>query len=101
MRAATSRCCFIVGIRGSCHDHRGARMTTLGDRTAWLRWKDSNSEMSSQNIPLKARSDPRDPAEFWPQRLFPFEVRRCGDAARAECQDLSGRFLRERWSRKM
>ena len=25
----------------------------------------------------------RDPAEFWPQRLFAFEVRRLGDAARA------------------
>jgi hypothetical protein len=35
------------------------------DPTAWLRWSDSNSEMSSQNIPLKGRgiqpnSGPRD-----------------------------------------
>jgi hypothetical protein len=47
--------------------------------------------MSSQNIPLKARTDFLDPAEFWPQRLFAFAALR--DAARAECQDLS-RFLR-------
>jgi Sigma-70, region 4 len=47
-----------------------------GDRTAWLGWEDSNSEMSSQNIPLKGRTDFRDPAEFRPQRLFAFELRR-------------------------
>jgi hypothetical protein len=44
--------------------------------------RDSNSEMSSQNIPLRGRSDSRAPAEFWPQRLFPFELRRRADAAR-------------------
>src|SRR5262245_50070837 len=27
------------------------------DGTAWLGWEDSNSEMSSQNIPLKGRTD--------------------------------------------
>src|SRR6266480_2529740 len=54
------------------------QMRTLGDRTAWLRWSDSNSEMPSQNIPLKGRTDSRDPAEFWPQRLFAFELR-CRD----------------------
>jgi len=32
--------------------------------------------MSSQIIPLKGRADSRDPAEFWPQRLFAFELRR-------------------------
>ena len=48
----------------------------LRDRTAWLGWEDSNSEMSSQNIPLKGRTDFRDPAEFRPQRLFAFELRR-------------------------
>src|SRR5262245_9345455 len=32
--------------------------------------------MSSQNIPLKARSDSRDPAEFLPPRLFAFKLRR-------------------------
>src|SRR5438034_1862284 len=36
------------------------------------------SETSSQIIPLKSRSDSRDPAEFWPQRLFAFELRRGG-----------------------
>jgi hypothetical protein len=44
---------------------------------------------SSQNIPLKGRSDSPDPAEFWPQRLFTFELRCWGYAARASCQDLS------------
>jgi hypothetical protein len=32
--------------------------------------------MSSQNIPLKGRIDFLDPAEFRPQRLFAFELRR-------------------------
>jgi hypothetical protein len=59
--------------------------------TAWLRWSDSNSETSSQNIPLKGRLDCPDPAEFCPQRLFAFELRRWGYAARASCQDLSRR----------
>src|SRR5262249_49849032 len=52
--------------------------------------------MSSQNIPLKARSDSRDPAEFWPQRLFAFEVRRWGDAVLVPGSQRA--FLRERWS---
>src|SRR5262245_11089759 len=32
-------------------------MLVAGDWTAWLGWEDSNSEMSSQNIPLKGRAD--------------------------------------------
>jgi hypothetical protein len=51
--------------------------------TAWLGISDSNSEMSSQIIPLKGRIDLRDPAEFSPQRLFAFELRHWGYAARA------------------
>src|SRR5438034_6839858 len=31
-----------------------------GDRTAWLGWEDSNSEMSTQIIPLKDRIDLRE-----------------------------------------
>ena len=46
------------------------------DGTAWLGMRDSNSEMSAQIIPLKGRGDFRGPAEFWPQRLFAFELRR-------------------------
>ena len=34
--------------------------------------------MSSQIIPLKSRTDFRSPAEFQPQRLFAFELRRWG-----------------------
>jgi hypothetical protein len=41
------------------------------------------SEMSSKIIPLKGRADSRNPAEFWPQRLFPLELRHRADAARA------------------
>src|SRR6266568_8202982 len=44
---------------------------SLGTAPFW-----ENSETSSQNIPLKGRADSRDPAEFWPQRLFAFELRR-------------------------
>jgi hypothetical protein len=32
--------------------------------------------MSRQNIPLKGRADSRDQAEWGPQRLFAFELRR-------------------------
>src|SRR5260370_38826361 len=39
--------------------------------------------MSSKIIPLKGRADSRNPAEFWPQRLFPLELRHRADAARA------------------
>src|SRR5258707_1008454 len=60
----------------------GIHMLPGRDRTAWLRWSDSNSEMSSQIIPLKDRADCGNPAEFWPQRLFAFELRRWADAAR-------------------
>jgi hypothetical protein len=35
----------------------GVHKLADGDLTAWLRWSDSNSEMSSQTIPLKGRTD--------------------------------------------
>jgi TolA-binding protein len=35
-----------------------------GDPTAWLGWEDSNSEMSSQTIPLKARADSQGPSRI-------------------------------------
>src|SRR5258706_6352035 len=47
------------------------------------------SEMSSQIIPLKGRADSRNPTEFWPQRLFPLELRHRGDAARAANRRIS------------
>jgi hypothetical protein len=37
-----------------------SRFRPGGDRTAWLRWSDSNSEMSAQIIPLKGRTDLRE-----------------------------------------
>src|SRR5262249_18361223 len=56
----------------------GVRMLASGDRTGWLGREDSNSEMSTQIIPSKGRTDFRGPAEFQPQRLFAFELRRWG-----------------------
>jgi hypothetical protein len=41
--------------------------------------------MSPQIIPLKGRKICGDRAEFWRQRLFAFELRRWGNAARASC----------------
>jgi len=45
----------------------------------------SNSEMSPQIIPLKVRKDFQKSAELCPLRLFAFELRRWGNAARASC----------------
>src|ERR1700716_3987368 len=72
----------------------GLHLLPGGNRTGWLRWSDSNSETSSQNIPLKGRSDCPDPAEFWPQRLFAFELRRPGDAARPRARTSAGVLAR-------
>jgi len=55
----------------------------LRDRTAWLGMQDSNSETSSQIIPLKGRTDLRDTSRNWRQRLFAFELRGWGGVARA------------------
>jgi hypothetical protein len=45
------------GFRGM----RGSRASGVHrDPTAWLGWEDSNSEMSSQNIPLKGDTDFRE-----------------------------------------
>src|SRR5215469_5272211 len=49
----------------------------LRDRTAWLAMSDSNSETSSQIIPLKARADFQEFSRIRPPRLFAFELRRC------------------------
>jgi hypothetical protein len=39
---------------------RSVRVLAGRDPTAWLGREDSNSEMSSQNIPLKGRTDLRE-----------------------------------------
>src|SRR5262245_38933163 len=41
-----------------------------GQLTAWLGWEDSNSEMLSQNIPLKGRTDFRAALAKWSHRPF-------------------------------
>src|SRR5258708_11659027 len=69
-------------LRRECRTYPCRSNIAHRDRTAWLRWSDSNSDMSSQMIPLKDRADCGNPAEFWPQRLFAFELRRWADAAR-------------------
>jgi hypothetical protein len=43
--------------RAVVHGPSASHNRAHGDRTAWLGWEDSNSEMSSQIIPLKARAD--------------------------------------------
>jgi hypothetical protein len=53
------------------------------DPTAWLGMQDSNSETSSQIIPLKGRTDLRESSRNWRQRLFAFELRGWGGVARA------------------
>src|SRR5262249_54393636 len=47
---------------------------TPRDQTAWLGMSDSNSETSSQIIPLKARADFPIRAEFRPWRALAFEL---------------------------
>src|SRR5215831_8421494 len=55
--------------------------------------------MPSQNMPLKGRTDSGDPAEFRPQRLFAFELRRweaqLGPSARISAGCLRGRNCRD------
>jgi hypothetical protein len=53
------------------------------DPTAWLGIRDSNSETSAQIIPLKDRTDLRESNRMLLPRLFAFELRCWGDAARA------------------
>jgi hypothetical protein len=59
-----------------------AGLRTCERPTAWLGREDSNSEMSPQIIPLKVAQICGYSAEFWPLRLFAFELRRWGNAAR-------------------
>ena len=54
-----------------------------GDRTAWLGMQDSNSETSSQIIPLKGRTDLRESSRNWRQKLFALELRGWGGVTRA------------------
>src|SRR5215469_17598135 len=55
--------------------------------------------MPSQNMPLKGRTDSGDPAEFRPQRLSAFELRRweaqLGPSARISAGCLRGRNCRD------
>src|SRR6516225_3749915 len=53
----------------------GARSVLCGGRSV-MSVPTAISEMSSQIIPLKGRTDFRGPSEFQPQRLFAFELRR-------------------------
>ena len=53
--------------------------------------------MSPRIICLKDRTNFRNPAEFWPPRLFAFELRRCGDAAMPGVERMRRRSRRSRW----
>src|SRR6516164_3817088 len=56
-RSGTRRLSLIRRVGPICADFGGPPANNGGDRTGWLGWEDSNSEMSSQNIPLKGRTD--------------------------------------------
>src|SRR6266566_8194187 len=58
-RSGTRRLSLIRRMGPICADFGGPPANTGEDRTGWLRWSDSNSEMSAQNIPLKGRADSR------------------------------------------
>src|SRR6266404_9431714 len=64
------------------YDEFSAHSKGPTETTAWLGIRESNSEMSSQIIRLKVLQICKNPAEFWPQRVFAFELRRWGNAAR-------------------
>jgi hypothetical protein len=50
--------------------------------TAWLGWEDLNSEMSSQIIPLKDRTDLRESSQIRATETIRVELRHRGYAAR-------------------
>src|SRR5258708_35357382 len=47
-------------LRRECRTYPCRSDIAHRDRTAWLGWEDSNSEMSAQIIPLKGRTDLRE-----------------------------------------
>src|SRR6266702_3949079 len=53
--------------------------------------------MSSEIIPLKVLQICKNPAEFWPQRVFAFELRRWGNAARVARCRISAGVLARTW----
>ena len=53
--------------------------------------------MSSQIIPLKGRTDFRDPAERWPRRLFAWSCG-VGETQPGSSARILAGFLRGRWS---
>ena len=54
--------CVAMGSAGGAN--APDNLVACRDQTAWLGWEDSNSEMSSQIIPLKARADSQDPSRI-------------------------------------
>src|SRR6266481_6883288 len=88
--------CFLLSWTGPARSDRSRPgpgiSEPLGTTPFW-----ENSETSAQIIPLKGRIDLRDPAEFWPQRLFAFELRCRGYAARGSCAANDHRAAWLRW----
>ena len=60
MRAASFRSRVGAADIGMATDFGGPPANNGGDRTGWLGWEDSNSEMSTQIIFLKGRTDLRE-----------------------------------------
>ena len=58
-----------------CLDSGAARMTTLGDRTAWLGREDSNSNIRASAMYLRWAITRLGSANSGRQRLFAFELR--------------------------
>src|SRR5439155_14683511 len=85
--------CFLLSWTGPARSDRSRPgrgiSESLGTAPFW-----ENSETSSQNIPLKGRADSRDPAEFWPQRLFDSRLSCGGRNTQLEscCWDLGQRY---------
>jgi len=74
----------------------GARSVLCGGRSV-MSVPTAISEMSSQIIPLKVLQICKNPAEFWPQRVFAFELRRWGNAARVARCRISAGVLARTW----
>ena len=68
------------------------------ERTVWLAWKDSNSETSSQIIPLKGRIDLWESSRISGHRDYSRLSCDAGDTQLGPRTKISARILRGRWS---
>jgi len=78
-----------------CHCVKSSRRR---DPTAWLAWKDSNSETSSQIIPLKGRIDLWESSRISGHKDYSRLSCDAGDTQLGPKTKISARILRGRWS---